>query len=62
MMAEDFVDELSNLKAGLVLAEGIDMESFNKLYDTAVDLMIQGGRADKEMMEEFLYFRNLLEE
>ncbi|MGY3703419.1 hypothetical protein BW731_11365 [Vagococcus martis] len=60
MMAKDFVEELSHLKAILVLEENVDMGRFNQLYNTAIDQMIQGGRVNKEMMEELLYFRNLI--
>lgn len=60
MMAKDFVDELSHLKAILVLEENVDMARFNQLYNTAIDQMIRGGRVNKEMMEELFYFRNLI--
>ncbi|APB31208.1 hypothetical protein ACWN6Y_06615 [Vagococcus teuberi] len=60
MMAKDFVDELSHLKAILVLEENVDMARFNQLYNTAIDQMIRGERVNKEMMEELFYFRNLI--
>lgn len=61
MNPEHFVTELSHLKAALMVEEKVDMVRFNKLYQTAQDLMLKGERVNKELMEEFLYFRNIVE-
>ena len=62
MNPEDFVTELSHLKAVLMVEGKVDMVRFNKLYQTAQDLMLKGERVNKELMEEFLYFRNIVEQ
>lgn len=62
MPVEEFVNELSQLKAVLVLKQGIDLERFNQLYNEATQFMIEGKQVNKQMMEEFFYFRNQIEQ
>lgn len=60
MNPEDFITELSHLKAILILDKKVDMNRFNVLYQAAQNAMFKGERINKELMEEFLYFRNLI--
>lgn len=62
MTAEELVQQLSMLKAVLVMKEEIDMERFNRLYDKAFHFMLTNNDDIKELMEEFFYFRQLAEE
>jgi len=61
MTAEELVKELSQLKVILVMHEGIDINRFNRLYDLAINAMLSNETNIKELIEEFFYFRTLVD-